>query len=206
MSFTFTTRFADFTGRVLRRAKSRRCGCSNLHNYRLLCPGAMFLRDGAVCESCLGKMPIPAVIHKCYRGSRAASAATAAMLVSHRVLRTYRKRVDAYVALTEFGKQKFIAGGLPADRIHVKPNFVSPDPGIGTGAGGYAVFVGRLAPGKGLGNARRSLEESRAAHTVEGPRRRPARRRGGKTAPASNGSAAGRSRKCMTRSETLRCS
>jgi glycosyltransferase involved in cell wall biosynthesis len=121
-----------------------------LHNYRLLCPGAMFLRDGAVCESCLGRVPIPAVIHKCYRGSRAASAVTAVMLTSHRILRTYRSRVDAYVALTEFGRQKFIAGGLPADRVVVKPNFVSPDPGAGDGAGGYAVFVGRLAPGKGL--------------------------------------------------------
>jgi glycosyltransferase involved in cell wall biosynthesis len=121
-----------------------------LHNYRLLCPGAMFLRDGAVCESCLGRAPIPAVIHKCYRGSRAATAATAAMLMSHRMLSTYRRRVDAYIALSEFGRQKFIAGGLPEDRIAVKPNFVSPDPGVGNGKGGYAVFVGRLAPGKGI--------------------------------------------------------
>ena len=121
-----------------------------LHNYRLLCPGAMFLRDGAVCESCLGRAPIPAIVHKCYRGSRAATAATAAMLMSHRMLATYRTRVDAYVALTEFGREKFIAGGLPAEKVVVKPNFVSPDPGAGEGRGGYAVFVGRLAPGKGL--------------------------------------------------------
>src|SRR5687767_9292370 len=36
---------------------ARRAGAAvvqTLHNYRLLCPGAMFLRDGAVCESCLG--------------------------------------------------------------------------------------------------------------------------------------------------------
>src|SRR5882672_359681 len=26
-----------------------------LHNYRLLCPGAAFLRDGKVCEECLGR-------------------------------------------------------------------------------------------------------------------------------------------------------
>jgi glycosyltransferase involved in cell wall biosynthesis len=58
--------------------------------------------------------------------------------------------VDAYVALTEFGRQKFIAGGLPAEKVVVKPNFVSPDPGVGEGRGGYALFVGRLAPGKGL--------------------------------------------------------
>jgi glycosyltransferase involved in cell wall biosynthesis len=32
----------------------------------------------------------------------------------------------------------------------VKPNFVSPDPGEGAGSGGYAIFVGRLSPEKGL--------------------------------------------------------
>ena len=132
---------------------ARRAGAAvvqTLHNYRLLCPGAMFLRDGAVCESCLGRVPLAAVVHKCYRGSRAATAATAVMLTTHRMIATYRSRVDAYVALTEFGRQKFIAGGLPASRVVVKPNFVSPDPGPGDGRGGYAVFVGRLAPGKGL--------------------------------------------------------
>jgi glycosyltransferase involved in cell wall biosynthesis len=72
------------------------------------------------------------------------------MLMSHRMLATYRMRVDAYVALTEFGREKFIAGGLPAEKVVVKPNFVSPDPGAGEGRGGYAVFVGRMAPGKGL--------------------------------------------------------
>ena len=29
-----------------------------LHNYRLLCPNALFFRDGGACEDCLGK-PVP---------------------------------------------------------------------------------------------------------------------------------------------------
>jgi glycosyltransferase involved in cell wall biosynthesis len=59
--------------------------------------------------------------------------------------------VDVYVALTEFARNKFIEGGLPAGKIVVKPNFVAPDPGPGQGGGGYALFVGRLAPEKGTG-------------------------------------------------------
>ncbi|MGH3076057.1 MAG: glycosyltransferase, partial [Gaiellales bacterium] len=44
-----------------------------LHNFRPLCPAATFLRDGRVCEDCLGRVPIPAVVHGCYRSSRAAT-------------------------------------------------------------------------------------------------------------------------------------
>ena len=127
-----------------------------LHNFRLLCPGANFYRDGKVCETCLGKsIPLAGVKHKCYRGSAAASAATAAMLTIHRGLGTWQSGVDAYITPTTFARDKFIEGGLPAERLHVKPNFVDPDPGFATdeqggGAGGYAIFVGRLSHEKGL--------------------------------------------------------
>ena len=123
-----------------------------LHNYRLLCPVALFFRDGRVCEDCMGKaVPWPGVVHGCYRGSRAASGVIATMLTVHRALRTWTEMIDVYVALTEFARNKFIEGGLPAGKIVVKPNFVAPDPGRGPGGGGYALFVGRLAPEKGTG-------------------------------------------------------
>ena len=122
-----------------------------LHNFRLLCANALLFRNGEPCEDCLGKaIPWPGVVHKCYRGSRAASAAIATMLTMHRVPGTWRKAVDVYIALTEFSRRKLIEGGLPAGKITVKPNFASPDPGPGAGTGGYAVFVGRLSAEKGL--------------------------------------------------------
>ena len=122
-----------------------------LHNYRLLCANAEFFRDGRVCEDCLGKVvPMPGVIHACYRGNRAATAAVAAMLTVHRARGTWRDRVNLYITLTEFARQKFIEGGIPASKIVVKPNFLHPDSGFGTGDGGYALFVGRLSKEKGL--------------------------------------------------------
>lgn len=122
-----------------------------LHNYRLLCPNALFFRDGQVCEDCLGKtIPYPGVRHGCYRESQTATAGVAAMLTTHRLLKTWIERVDIFIALTEFARQKLIQGGLPPEKIVVKPNFVSPDPGIGEGKGGYALFVGRLSVEKGL--------------------------------------------------------
>jgi glycosyltransferase involved in cell wall biosynthesis len=123
-----------------------------LHNYRLLCPNALFYRDGGPCEDCLGRaVTWPGVVHGCYRGSPAASAVVTAMLSAHRAARTWSRAVDVYVALTEFARRKFVEGGLPAEKTAVKPNFVLPDPGPGEGRGGFALFVGRLSPEKGVG-------------------------------------------------------
>jgi hypothetical protein len=83
-----------------------------LHNFRLLCPQAMFLRNGKVCEKCVGRMPWPAVAHQCYRGSVLQSAVTLTMLSGHRILGTYRNKVNLYIALNESGRDKFIRGGL----------------------------------------------------------------------------------------------
>src|SRR5262249_10545574 len=99
----------------------------------------------------LGKMiPWAGVAHNCYRGSRAASAVVAAMLATHRFLGTWHHAVDAYIALSEFSRRKFIEGGLPTDKIAVKFNFAYPEPPIDDGSGGYAVYVGRLSAEKGL--------------------------------------------------------
>lgn len=122
-----------------------------LRNYRLLCPNGLFFRNGNVCEDCLGKaVPLPGVLHGCYRESRVATGAVATMLTVHRTMQTWMKMVDVYIALTEFARQKFIQAGFPEEKIVVKPNFVNPDPGAGEGKGGYALYVGRLSVEKGL--------------------------------------------------------
>jgi glycosyltransferase involved in cell wall biosynthesis len=122
-----------------------------LHNYRLMCVTATFCRNGGVCEDCLGRtVAWPGILHGCYRGSRAGSAVVAAMLAFHCLKGTWRREVDVYIALSEFGRKKFIEGGLPPDKLVVKPNFLDPAPGIGNGQGDYALFVGRLSIEKGI--------------------------------------------------------
>jgi glycosyltransferase involved in cell wall biosynthesis len=121
-----------------------------LHNFRLICAGGLLFRDGKPCELCLERtVHLPGIKHGCYRANSFATAGVAGMLAVHNVLRTWSRLITAYVVFTEFGKNKFIAGGLPGEKIHVKPNFVD-DPGVGNGNGGFALYVGRLSPEKGI--------------------------------------------------------
>lgn len=121
-----------------------------LHNYRLLCVNGLFFRDGHACQDCLGRLPWPGILHRCYRSSRAGSATVASMLALHRALGTWSRRVDAFITLTRFARAQFVAGGLPEEKLVVKPNFLPEDPGMGRHHGGFALFVGRLSHEKGI--------------------------------------------------------
>jgi glycosyltransferase involved in cell wall biosynthesis len=148
-----------------------------LHNFRLICSNGLLFREGQPCESCVGKtLPWPGIVHACYRNSHAGSAVVASMLGAHRLWGTWNRAVDAYVTLSRFARQKLLAGGIPADRLFVKPNFVMPDPGSSRSPKGYALFVGRLSPEKGvetLLSAWRRLRGGRKLKVVgDGPLRR----------------------------------
>lgn len=132
---------------------AKRLNCpvvQTLHNFRLMCPQAMFLREGRICEDCLGKLPWRGVMHGCYRESAAQTAVLASTVTLHRSLGTYDRAVTSYIALNQFCRNKFIEGGLPADRIVIKPNFVEdagqPQWDVRTGG----LFVGRLSVDKGV--------------------------------------------------------
>lgn len=124
-----------------------------LHNYRLLCPSGMLLREAAVCEDCVGKaVPWPAIRYSCYRGSRAATTAVVASLTFHKAVGTWRSQVCRYIALCHFSRSKLLAAGLPERRVTVKPNFVR-DRHAGVDLNGpraKGLFVGRFSEEKGL--------------------------------------------------------
>ncbi|WP_189088564.1 glycosyltransferase family 4 protein [Deinococcus ruber] len=119
-----------------------------LHNYRTVCMNGLLFRDGHPCMECVGRSSLPGILHACYRESRTASAVVAGMIEVHRLEGSYQQ-VNRYLALTEEARQTFIEGGLPSERITVKPNFTA-DHGIGKGDGGYALFVGRISSEKGV--------------------------------------------------------
>ncbi len=140
--------FPELSPAVLRAAAAAGAAVVvTLHNYRFLCLPSNFLRDGAVCESCLGGVPWRGVVHRCYRGSAAGSGALAASLTLHRWGRTFEK-VSLFLAVSRFVRDKHLEAGWPSEGIRVKPHFTWPAPRR-DGPGRYFLFLGRLSPEKG---------------------------------------------------------
>jgi glycosyltransferase involved in cell wall biosynthesis len=122
-----------------------------LHNYRLLCANGMFLRDGEICELCLGPSRMPALRHRCYRGSLPATLAVLRMQDAAIRSPEWRSSVTRFIALTKFAQDKFVTAGLPSNRTVVKPNSCAdPGPAGASTQRRGALFVGRLAPEKGV--------------------------------------------------------
>lgn len=121
-----------------------------LHNYRTFCANGLLFRDGKSCEECLGRLPFPAVAHRCYRGSAAGSAVVATSIAVHSRGGTWLNKVDRFIALTEFSRSKFVQAGLPAEKISVKPNFVPDPPRVEVIPQKCALFIGRLSVEKGV--------------------------------------------------------
>jgi glycosyltransferase involved in cell wall biosynthesis len=134
---------------VLRSAFDHRVAVvMTLHNYRYSCLPATFFRQGAPCEDCLGKIPWRGVVHRCYRNSLSGSATLAAALSLHRAANSF-DRVDQFLAISAFVKKMHVDAGLPGAKILVKTHFSYPMPRR-IGVGDYFLFLGRIAPEKGL--------------------------------------------------------
>jgi len=94
-----------------------------IHNFRLLCPGATFYRDGHICEDCIKYGLICALKHNCYRKSKIQTLACVINIRIHRITGIYGK--INYICLTQFNKNKLLnLKHISAERVFVKPNFV----------------------------------------------------------------------------------
>lgn len=124
-----------------------------LHNYRLACAAGILMRESRSCTKCVDTQSVwPALRHGCYRDSRAATVPLALNIAVHRARGTWRREVESFIALSNFQRDLMAKGGLPLDRIEVKPNFYS-----GSSCAipfdqrpRQVIFVGRVSAEKGV--------------------------------------------------------
>ncbi|HTJ57475.1 MAG TPA: glycosyltransferase family 4 protein [Devosiaceae bacterium] len=123
----------------------------HLRNFRFICSAATLYRDGAPCHDCVGAIaPWRGIIHACYRSSRPASAAAAAMVGIHKAVGTWKHAVGRYIAISDYVKQIHVEAGLPAEKISVRPNLVLQYPSTDEGRSEEVVAAGRFVPEKGF--------------------------------------------------------
>jgi glycosyltransferase involved in cell wall biosynthesis len=120
------------------------------HDLKLVCPNYRMLSDG-VCERCKGGRLWQPVLRRCHQDSLAASAMVATESMLHQTFGFFRRHVDRVVTPSRFYRDLLIEWGWPADRLVHVPNFaprraVTPK----TPPGATILYVGRLAPEKGI--------------------------------------------------------
>ncbi len=128
----------------------------SLHNFRLIHPNALMYHKGKIDERSLQGSAYRCVWDGVYRNSKLQTAVTAHMIEYHRKKKTWHRYPSAFIALSEFSKEKFVEGGLPEERIFIKPNFLSdpleeyPGLKISEEKQNRFLYVGRLSNEKGI--------------------------------------------------------
>ncbi len=121
-----------------------------LHNYRFLCPLATLYRNGVVCKECLNNGLRMSLKYKCGSKSKLWTMAMLATLKVHYINNTFKKMIDSYILLSNFSKQQFAQAGFNEEKMKLKPNFISFDPGVSDQKENFALYVGRFSPEKGV--------------------------------------------------------
>lgn len=121
-----------------------------LHDYKLICPSYLLLREGQVCELCVAGSSYQCLVKRCHKGSIAASAVYVAEAYFTRIFKKYNK-VRYFICPSQFLLEKHKQGGLPAEKLVYVPNAINVDGFLPEFEGGkYALFVGRLSREKGV--------------------------------------------------------
>jgi glycosyltransferase involved in cell wall biosynthesis len=139
-----------------------------LHDYKLLCPNTTFVSHDEICERCRGARFWQCTIHTCKKNSLAASLVASIEAETHRLLRL-PSRVDAFIAPSEFLRQKFIEFGWPADKIVHMPNFNSQPLAttVKMPAERRVLYAGQLVPTKGVMTLLEAVQQVPGVHLGE---------------------------------------
>jgi glycosyltransferase involved in cell wall biosynthesis len=147
----------------------------HVNDFKMLCPSYNLVAQGQACERCRGGKFWRVVSQRCYSGPRSASMVLAAEAYVHRWLKTYERCVDAFLAPSQFVKEKLVEAGQDAAKIHVLRHFQQlpgAAPPLKTDAA--VLYFGRLSTEKGIGDllhAMRDLPDVRLQIAGDGPQR-----------------------------------
>lgn len=121
-----------------------------VHNFRLICPTGLFMRDNRPCELCLEKGNEWGCVRYNCEHSILKSVGYAARNAVARLRRHYVDCVDCFACITDFQRRKLIAAGFPAEKIVIIPNSIDGGKEPESTKGNYVAFSGRISSEKGV--------------------------------------------------------
>ncbi|RZM21718.1 MAG: glycosyltransferase [Pedobacter sp.] len=139
------------------------------HDLKIACPAYKMLNDTGVCEKCRDGNLFNVVRHRCVRNSLAASAIVMVESSVHRVLNTYKSKINRIVVPSLFFIEKFVEWGWPREKFAYIPNYVNSanfEPSYEVEE--YFLYFGRLAPEKGIATLIRAAKIAKVKLKVAG--------------------------------------
>jgi glycosyltransferase involved in cell wall biosynthesis len=121
---------------------------ATIHNYMLACANGMFFRQGAVCHDCAHGLQVRAVVHGCYRGSRAATVPVALAKGLHR--QAWGSLVSAYIFISAAQRDLHREVGLAPGRVFLRYNLIPRRGRPRVARTPTVVYAGRLHEVKGV--------------------------------------------------------
>jgi len=129
-----------------------------VHSHNLTCPTWYHLREGRVCEICIGGHEYRCVLKNCRNNILESSAYALRSAVARR-FRLFHDNVTVLIVLTPFAKGRLLRAGFHDDQIAVVPN---PMPvkqiSAALPAGQYVAFAGRVSQEKGVETLRAAAD------------------------------------------------
>lgn len=121
-----------------------------LHEYKLSCPVYTHISNGSVCNKCVRGSSFNSIFNKCKDGSLIASSVRFLEFNLSRFFGDVDK-VDRFICVSNFQKEKMIEAGVPETKLRVIYNFVDCDRITKNVLNGdYLLYFGRLERLKGI--------------------------------------------------------
>lgn len=121
-----------------------------VHNFRLICPTGLFMRDNHPCELCLRQGNEWGCVKYNCEHSVFKSVGYAARSTVARMMGYYKEGVDKFACITDFQKHKLIEAGYEPNKLTVIPNSVDISKRNVNIKGDYVAYSGRLSLEKGI--------------------------------------------------------
>ncbi len=136
---------------ILREIRKRNIPCvQTLHDYKLIAPNYGMFDHGAICERSKGGKYYQVILHRCLGPGLIGNVLAAVEMYFTKATQAYEKTVSIFLCPSRFLMEKMIDWGEPKSKFRLAPNPAELSPTPAVGGGGYLLFAGRLAEGKGF--------------------------------------------------------